>query len=195
VGSPIGIFAASIGRIFLLATGLGHVFGLFLELLMIRWVSSEISVFAYFKNFGLIACFLCFGMGCYLSRRTINLTVTIVPLVTLALTCALPWQPLRAMVDGVPAMIGATSQVNIWDVPELPLSLSTLAVLLAALLFIVPAFALAAARARLLANHRSTASKLRTKLDRSGCSRRVANAVRRAPFQHVEAEQCESFSL
>lgn len=35
--------------------------GLFLELLMIRWISSEIGIFAYFKNFVLIACFLGFG--------------------------------------------------------------------------------------------------------------------------------------
>src|SRR5579864_740901 len=41
---------------------------LFMELLMIRWISSEIRIFAYFKNFVLIACFLGFGLGCYLSR-------------------------------------------------------------------------------------------------------------------------------
>jgi hypothetical protein len=33
-------------------------FGLFLELLMIRWISSEIGIFAYFKNFVLVACYL-----------------------------------------------------------------------------------------------------------------------------------------
>src|SRR6266568_1960198 len=42
---------------------------LFFELLMIRWISSEIRIFAYFKNFVLVACFLGFGLGCYLSRR------------------------------------------------------------------------------------------------------------------------------
>jgi hypothetical protein len=30
--------------------------GLFLEMLVIRWASSEVRVFAYFKNFVLIAC-------------------------------------------------------------------------------------------------------------------------------------------
>jgi len=39
---------------------------LFFELLMIRWISSEIRIFAYFKNFVLVACFLGFGLGCYL---------------------------------------------------------------------------------------------------------------------------------
>ena len=51
------------------------VLGLFLELLMIRWVSSEVRIFAYFKNFVLIACFLGFGLGCYLVRRRISFVV------------------------------------------------------------------------------------------------------------------------
>jgi hypothetical protein len=34
---------------------------LFLEMTLIRWVSSEVRIFAYFKNFVLIACFLGFG--------------------------------------------------------------------------------------------------------------------------------------
>ena len=38
---------------------------LFVEMLMIRWVSSEIRIFAYFKNFVLVACFLGFGLACY----------------------------------------------------------------------------------------------------------------------------------
>ena len=37
--------------------------GLFLEVLMIRWVTSEVPVFAYFKNIVLIGCFLGFGLG------------------------------------------------------------------------------------------------------------------------------------
>src|SRR5689334_21223783 len=50
--------------------------GLFLELLMIRWISSEIIIFAYFKNFVLIACFLGFGLGAYLCRQPMNLLAT-----------------------------------------------------------------------------------------------------------------------
>lgn len=37
--------------------------GLYFEMLMIRWLSSEIRIFAYYKNFVLIACFLGFGLG------------------------------------------------------------------------------------------------------------------------------------
>ena len=65
--------------------GLASIAGLFLELLLIRWISSEIHVFAYFKNFVLIACFLGFGLGCYLCRRNIHLLALCLPLLTLAI--------------------------------------------------------------------------------------------------------------
>ncbi len=45
---------------------------LFLELLLIRWIASEFRIFAYLKNFVLIACFLGFGFGAYVSRRRIQ---------------------------------------------------------------------------------------------------------------------------
>jgi spermidine synthase len=50
---------------------------LFLEVLLIRWISSEIRIFAYLKNFVLIACFLGFGFGAYLSRRRIQMLTPI----------------------------------------------------------------------------------------------------------------------
>ena len=39
------------------------ILGMFFEMMMIRWVSSEIRIFAYFKNFVLVACFFGFGLG------------------------------------------------------------------------------------------------------------------------------------
>jgi Spermine/spermidine synthase domain len=41
---------------------------LFLELAVIRWLSTEIRIFAYFKNLPLMAAFLGFGIGCYFYR-------------------------------------------------------------------------------------------------------------------------------
>src|SRR5207244_8734320 len=87
---------------------------LFFELLMIRWISSEIRVFAYFKNFVLIACFLGFGLGCYMSRRRINLLTLVVPLLTLVLTVKLPWQGLRVLIGSIPAFVGASSGGHVW---------------------------------------------------------------------------------
>src|SRR6266700_206856 len=111
---------------------------LFLELLMIRWISSEIRIFAYFKNFVLIACFLGFGLGCYLSRRRINLLSMIVPLLSLVLLVQFPWPALRILMRLIPTFIGASSEGAVWGVPA-EFSFSLLA---AAMAIIVPIFSL-----------------------------------------------------
>ena len=91
------------------------VLSLFLELLLIRWVSSEIRLFAYFKNFVLMACFLGFGLGCYLCRRRINLFMMTVPLLVIVLFVQLPWAPFREVVARLPMFLGVLSQVNFWN--------------------------------------------------------------------------------
>ncbi len=119
-------------------------FGLFLELLMIRWVSSEITIFAYFKNFVLIACYLGFGLGCYMSRRLINLLALCVPLIALALLCEFPSDALREVVPQLTRMVGAISQVDYWGVPSLPLNPQSVAAALSASLFVACIFGVVA---------------------------------------------------
>lgn len=58
---------------------------LFLELMCIRWLSTEIRVFAYFQNFVLIACFLGFGIGCSLPRLKFPITWTVILLAVFAI--------------------------------------------------------------------------------------------------------------
>src|SRR5258707_3325111 len=72
--------------------------GMFFEMMMIRWVSSEIRIFAYFKNFVLVACFFGFGLGCYFSKRRINLIALFMPLLLLCLLIETPWVSLRTLV-------------------------------------------------------------------------------------------------
>ncbi len=115
---------------------------LFLELLMIRWISSEIRVFAYFKNFVLIACFLGLGLGCFLSRRKLSLLPLLVPLLALTLLVKLPWRGLRDLMTDLPAFVGATSDVQLWSVPSLAQEWFSLVILSAAVLLIVPIFCL-----------------------------------------------------
>src|SRR5947208_12953229 len=95
---------------------ISSIFGLYLELLLIRWISSEIRIFAYFKNFVLIACFLGFGLGCYLCRRAISIATLVVPLLFLAALISLPWAPLRFLVRILPLLLGASSEMQIWGV-------------------------------------------------------------------------------
>ncbi|MFZ0676469.1 hypothetical protein [Candidatus Binatus sp.] len=114
--------------------------GLFLELLMIRWISSEITTFAYFKNFVLIACYLGFGLGCYLSRRLINLMALCVPLIALSLLCEFPSDGLRDTIRQLTGSIGAVSQVDYWGVPSLPLNIHNVAGAFSGSFFVVCVF-------------------------------------------------------
>ena len=88
---------------------------LFLELLLVRWIASEIRVFAYFKSLALIACFLGFGLGCYLTRRRIYLLYTFAPLAAMVALVELPWAPLRHLVVNLSGFIGWFSDVHIWS--------------------------------------------------------------------------------
>ena len=45
---------------------------LYLEMVVIRWLATEIRLFAYFKNFPLLAAFSGIGIGCILARRKNN---------------------------------------------------------------------------------------------------------------------------
>jgi spermidine synthase len=114
--------------------------GLFLELLMIRWISSEITIFAYFKNFVLIACFLGFGLGAHLCRQPVNLLAAFGPLTYLALLVKLPWPALRHLVQTLTTLLGATTEVDVWGVPMLPWNLETITGLAVMLLVVIPLF-------------------------------------------------------
>lgn len=114
---------------------------LFVEMLMIRWVSSEIRIFAYFKNFVLVACFLGFGLGCYLCRRRVQLTALLSPLLLLALILKAPVPALQRCIDDLPQLLGASVEVHTWGVPAMPTSWGGM---LLAMLFVVPLFALIA---------------------------------------------------
>jgi spermidine synthase len=125
---------ATLGGFSWTGLALWSLLSLFLELLMIRWISSEIGIFAYFKNFVLIACFLGFGLGCYRSRRSINLLLMFIPLTLLTILVQLPWSGLRAIMRVIPNFVGASAGTQIWDVP----SVSAFPLLAAAAAVIVP---------------------------------------------------------
>ena len=121
-------------RLFILS-----VLGLFLEMLMIRWISSEIRIFAYYKNFVLIACFLGFGLGCALCRRRVYPLATALPILFFTLFVAAPVPGTREAVLNLTTLIGMTSQVYIWGVTTpAAFSYSALAI---AIVAVAPLFA------------------------------------------------------
>lgn len=76
------------------AVFIASLLGLFLELALIRWVSSEVRVFAYCKNLVLVASFLGFGVGCMRARQRENLPQAMFLLLLLLLLVQLPNQAL-----------------------------------------------------------------------------------------------------
>ncbi len=64
---------------------------LFLEILIIRWISTEIRIFAYFKNLTLIACFLGLGYGYATSSRYKSMWGTLISFSALILAVRTPF--------------------------------------------------------------------------------------------------------
>jgi len=90
------------------------VVGLFLELLLIRWVTTEIRIFAYLQNTVLVVCFLGLGMGCWDSRKKFSLRDLLVPLVIFAGLLALP--PSRNYLgNSITDLLSGASGHEIWD--------------------------------------------------------------------------------
>ena len=91
------------------------VFMLFLEILLIRWISTEIRIFAYFKNLTLIGCFLGIGLGCLLAdRRKVSFLLTY-PIVLVI--CGLVMIPQRLGHDlfaVITEQLGAFNELSAW---------------------------------------------------------------------------------
>jgi len=87
---------------------------LFAELALIRWVATEIRVFAYLKNLALLLCFLGFGLGCALARQTPRWATAAKALLGLILIVRLPWYSERVM-ENLSRFLGASQDVEIWQ--------------------------------------------------------------------------------
>lgn len=131
----------SIGGFRYASLALISLLSLFLEMMMIRWISSEIRVFAYFKNLVLVACFLGFGLGCYFCRRRVQLLALMAPLLVLTIILKTPLSPLRLVIAALPEMLGGATQVHMWGVPSLPTNWTAT---LLAMTVMVPLFAVIA---------------------------------------------------
>src|SRR4051812_48609999 len=86
--------------------------GLFLELLLIRWISTEIRIFAYLQNTVLVVCFLGLGMGCWDSRRRFALRDLLIPLAILVALIALPQT--RVVLASISHLFGGFSDLLVW---------------------------------------------------------------------------------
>src|SRR6266478_1037229 len=86
---------------------------LFAELALIRWVATEIRVFAYVKNLALLLCFLGFGVGCALARQRPRWQTATTALLGLIVIVRLPWRGAQIM-ESLSQSLGAAQDVEIW---------------------------------------------------------------------------------
>jgi spermidine synthase len=97
------------------------VLGLFLEMLLIRWIGTEVRIFAYLQNTVLVVCFLGLGLGLFTSQQPNTLRQTLIPLALLVLLLAIPLSR-RALgyssellsVLGDPVIWGELGAANLW---------------------------------------------------------------------------------
>jgi spermidine synthase len=86
---------------------------LFTELALIRWVATEVRVFAYVKNLALLLCFLGFGLGCALARRAPRWQTAVTALLGLVVVVRMPWRGPQIM-ENLSEYLGAAQDMQIW---------------------------------------------------------------------------------
>ena len=89
------------------------VLALFVELLLIRWIGTEIRIFAYLQNTVLVTCFLGLGMGCLTCRKPVVLRQFLVPMVVLALLLGVPFS--RVWLGNITELLTAQGDFLIWS--------------------------------------------------------------------------------
>lgn len=85
---------------------------LFLELLFIRWIGTEIRIFAYLQNTILVVCFLRIGSGALTSSKQIDINQSLLPLTIFLLLMAIPVG--RASLGLISELLSALGDLVIW---------------------------------------------------------------------------------
>jgi spermidine synthase len=87
---------------------------LYLEILLIRWIGTEIRLFAYFQNLTLIACFLGFGLGCYrvADKKSHLFDATSIGL--LVILASIPGKPWKHLLETLSSGLAFSPDAVIW---------------------------------------------------------------------------------
>ena len=88
------------------------VLGLYLELMLIRWIGTEIRIFAYLQNTVLVVCFMGLGLGCLTCRKPIRIREVLLPLTVLMLVMAIPAS--HRLLAGITDMLSVLGDLLIW---------------------------------------------------------------------------------
>jgi len=91
---------------------------LYLELVLIRWLGTEIRVFAYLGNLILVTCFFGTGLGCYQAERMPSLGRASLNLLLLVVLTANPFHSERLDLSQMPDWLGGFEDAPLWHILE-----------------------------------------------------------------------------
>jgi spermidine synthase len=87
---------------------------LYVEIALIRWIGTEVRIFAFFQNLSLIACFLGFGLGCFNSKQRASLLPSLAGITALVAIVNLPFQLMHRGVELMSAALSFSPDAAMW---------------------------------------------------------------------------------
>src|SRR5438552_4200493 len=87
---------------------------LYIEIMLIRWIGTEVRIFAFFQNLALIACFLGFGLGCYWSGRRKSVTMTLAAMAALILLVQAPIGAWKKFLTAFSELLSLSPDAALW---------------------------------------------------------------------------------
>lgn len=93
---------------------LASVAALYAEIMLIRWISTEVRIFAYFQNLALITCFLGFGLGCYLSSHRKNTVFSLIAMTALVVLVKAPVENWKKFLSMHSSLLALSPDAVIW---------------------------------------------------------------------------------
>jgi spermidine synthase len=96
-------------RLFVLSSA-----ALYLEIVLIRWLGTEVKIFAFFQNLSLIVCFLGFGVGCFTSGKRGSVLPSIAATTTLIVAVNLPFNSWHVLLKTLSSVLSFTADAALW---------------------------------------------------------------------------------
>jgi spermidine synthase len=87
---------------------------LYLEIVLIRWLGTEVKIFAFFQNLTLIVCFLGFGVGCFSSSKRGSLWPSLAAITTMVVIVSLPFQAWHNLLKDMSSILSFTTDAQLW---------------------------------------------------------------------------------
>src|ERR1700756_1372104 len=113
---------------------------LYLEIVLICWLGTEVRIFSYFQNLSLIVCFLGFGVGCFSSKKRGNLLVSLVATTILVSSVSFRFMPWHGFLGSLSSVLSYTPDAALWGSASFKITASTYAAYFVCSILIVALF-------------------------------------------------------